>query len=426
MTAIVAGCYYNGLSIIQDLGQRDVDIYAVDSFRNVGTTSRYATYRRCPNPKRDEAGVVSNLLEFGETFDERPVLIPTSDHWASAIAAGRSQLSRYFRPCVADSETVDLLLNKREFGAWADGRGYSVPRTWGAESVRSVSTDRFPIAVKLRDTRRLSSTNPGSGGRPLTQRASTDLATPIERLAGAQGRPKRPFRLKLLGDRSELERFLDDHGENAHDFVFQEFVPGLSNEMFTVGIYANRGTVKGVFTGRKLRGYPADVGDCKLGQAQSVPEQLVSSVESICKELEYHGIAEFEFKRDPNTGEFALIEVNPRSWSWIGITPACGASLPWVAYRDLTGMADVKYVESTVPDGSVKWVKALEDISNCLYLYRKTYPSWACGLREWQRSIRAERLVVQDLSVTDPLPSAYSVGLLVRRAIKQLQGDRKA
>ena len=46
----------------------------------------------------------------------------------------------------------------------------------------------------------------------------------------------------------------------------------------------------------------------------------------IVKDLNYSGIAEFEYKKDLSTGRYRLIEVNPRSWSWIGITPACGVS----------------------------------------------------------------------------------------------------
>src|SRR6056297_4184200 len=69
------------------------------------------------------------------------------------------------------------------------------------------------------------------------------------------------------------------------------------------------------------------------------------------------------FKRDADTGEFRLIEVNPRSWSWVGITAESGVSLPWLAYADLApdespGVVDPPRTQ-TVDDGAVTWIKPL-------------------------------------------------------------------
>ncbi|MHC3436929.1 carboxylate--amine ligase [Natrialbaceae archaeon A-gly3] len=417
MTALVFNCSYNGLSIVRELGRRGVDVHAVDSFRNVGTTSRYATYHSCPNPTDDEEGFVEFLLEIAPRFEDRPVLFPTNDHWADAVASHRSRLTEYYRPCVADGETVDLLLDKRAFGSWAENRDYPVPRSWDGRAVEDVPDDAFPIAGKPGDAR---------DAPDVMYRSS--LATWYNRLTNGRKsngtdadelrertRLSGDLRLKVFETREELEEFLAAHPDVAAEFVFQEYVRGLSDSMYTVGIYATDGGLKGVFTGRKVRGYPPDVGDCKVGQAQSVPDHLLETTRAICADLSYDGIAEFEFKRDARTGEFFLIEVNPRSWSWVGITPACGVSLPWIAYADLTGLAEFECVESSVPDGSVKWVKTFEDFLNCLYFYRSTHPEWCHGPREWKRSVQAREVVYTELARDDPVPSAYSLALAARR-----------
>jgi D-aspartate ligase len=121
-------------------------------------------------------------------------------------------------------------------------------------------------------------------------------------------------------------------------------------------------------------------------------------------DLGYSGIAEFEFKKDPLTGEFRLIEINPRSWSWIGITPACDVSLPWIAYADLTGVDSVEYTESTVGNGEVVYLKLLADLRNCLHSYRKIgYPEYHMGLWAWLKEMSGKKRVYAEFSWDDPI-----------------------
>jgi D-aspartate ligase len=56
-------------------------VYALDTFKSVGTTSRYAHYWPCPDPLRDEDAFIRFLIENGGEFDQKPVLFPTNDHW---------------------------------------------------------------------------------------------------------------------------------------------------------------------------------------------------------------------------------------------------------------------------------------------------------------------------------------------------------
>lgn len=420
MTAIVFNCAYNGLSIIQELGRQGVDVHALDSFRNVGTTSKYATYHQVPNPTIDEEGFVDFLCEIADEFEDDPVLIPTNDHWASAVANHRERLAEHYKPCVADEETVDLLLDKQAFGSWAEERSYPVPRTWDGSDVSDVPDDAFPIAAKPGDAR----------DAPDMMFRST-LMTLLNRLRGSATEPEKEtdenleekaelyeeFRLEVFEERTELEQFLELYPSLAEEFAFQEYVRGMSDSMYTVGVYANDGVVKGVFTGRKVRGYPPDIGDCKVGQVESVPELLIDDAKSICDDLDYTGIAEFEYKQDVETGDFYLIEVNPRSWSWVGITPVSGVNLPWMAYADQAGADEITYTESSVHDESVTWVKATEDLLNCLIFYRWSHPKWHFGPRQWWRSIQSEQTVFAEGTIGDPVPMLYSMVLVVRRLV---------
>lgn len=391
MTAIVFNCHYNGLSIIQELGRHNVEVFALDSVRSVGTYSRYAKYLICPDPLTSEGAFIDRMLELGRSFKNRPVLFPTNDHWAAAVSRHKQALSQYYLPCVADWATMELLIRKQRFYEWAEHKGYPVPRSWKHSQIDSLAKDTFPVAAKP-EYRRISGDDP----------AAKELSQNLDQL-----------RLTVLKNQTELNQFVALHTDLLEYFIFQEYVEGLSDCMFTVGVYANRQyEVLGLFSGRKVRGFPPDVGDCILGQAEEVPPSLKQVVKQICRELGYHGIAEFEFKRDAVTGEFKLIEINPRSWSWVGITPACGVSLPRMAYLDLTGGQTVQYTESNVTTGTIKWVRILDDFLNCFYFNRRRgFPEWNMAPLQWWKTIRANRLVVAEFARDDLLPGLYSLYL---------------
>ena len=57
----------------------------------------------------------------------------------------------------------------------------------------------------------------------------------------------------------------------------------------------------------------------------------------LLRALGFHGVSQVEFKLDPRTGEYKLIEVNPRLWQWHGLPRACGVDLTHIAYLDLVG-----------------------------------------------------------------------------------------
>ncbi len=388
--AIVLSTDYNGLNVARALGRRGVPVIALDSRPSIGRFTRYAEFQLCPDPLDSEKEFVDHLLRLGRSFDEKPVLFPTNDHWVSAISRQKDALAERFIPGVSDWPVVERILRKQQFYDWGAERAYPVPRSWRADRLREIPDDAFPLAAKP-EYRRLS----GSDG-------------------GARERARQldEMRLVRLSTRKDAERFLRSFPFLAPRYLFQEYIRGLSDSVYCVGIYADRdGRVRGLFSGRKVRGFPPEIGDCVVGQSEPVPESVKDVVRKMCREIGYHGIAEFEFKRDAETGVFKLLEINPRSWSWIGITPAAGIDLPWIAYSDLAGLGSAGYVESAAPSGSVKYAKLVEDFVNCMYANRiQGYPQWDLSLTAWWRSLRADRLVCAEFAWDDPFPGIYVLG----------------
>lgn len=398
--AVVVDCHYNGLSTIQELGRHGVPVYALDTARRIGTVSRYAKFRRCPDIYHNEDQFIESLLEMGKTLEKPAVLFPSNDEFAISFARHKRELEKYYRPCVAEYPVVDLLIAKDKFYRWAMERNYPVPRMLTYDEIRSMGPESFPLVIKPK----------------YKQSADSELNDTLMRLLEKN-------RMVVFKDLAAVDRFIADHPDLLGHMLFQEYVNGMADSMYTIGIYADRKSeVKGVFTGRKMRGYPPDIGDCIVGQAELLPKELVGMVRNIVKDLGYHGIAEFEFKKDTVTKEFKLIEINPRSWSWIGITPACGVSLPWIAYCDISGSKVPEPGESTVDNGDVKYIKLIQDFIDCTYLNKRSgYPQYHMGIGQWWRSLKSKKKVYAEFNLDDPVVGIYSFIYLARLYLSSRQ-----
>jgi predicted ATP-grasp superfamily ATP-dependent carboligase len=395
--AIVFNCHYNGLSILQELGRHGIPCIAMDSTRSIGTFSKHARWVRCPDPASAESEFVDFLYDFCAAQGRKPVLFPTNDEWAVAIAKQRRRLSEVAVPCVGDWSGVRQVIEKDVFYEIGRERGYLTPRSWRIDELDDLQDDDYPIAVK-----------------PRFRRTASDTVR-----AGHQSEMDR-LRLAVLENRGELARFLEDERGFVDDLIFQEYVSGLSDCMYTIGVYAAQDHgVRGVFTGRKVRGYPAEFGDCIVGEAHDVPPELVAHTRRIVEDLELSGILEFEYKRDARTGVFRLIEINPRSWSWVGITPAAGVNLPLLAYGDLGDsdfMPDGRG-NGAHPAGSVRYYKAFPDLVNSVLRYRRYHPEWHQSPWSWWRELRGiDTVIVAEFHARDHLVTIVSA-LLEGRAL---------
>jgi predicted ATP-grasp superfamily ATP-dependent carboligase len=133
----------------------------------------------------------------------------------------------------------------------------------------------------------------------------------------------------------EVERAYAD--TEPFEPIVQELVPGGDEELYTVGSYLRAdGEPLGVFSGRKLLQTPPGIGTCRVGEAVWVDEAVDAGLRFL-HGLEFHGLSQVEFKRDPRDGAFRLMEVNPRLWQWHGLASASGVDLPRIAYADLVG-----------------------------------------------------------------------------------------
>ena len=376
--AFVVGVGTSVLSLVRALGRRGVTCWACCARRIPGTVSRYSTYWPVPDPQQDEAGLVARLLELAGRVGGRPIVFVAGDHFAQALARHRDRLETAMTVCVADGDTVDLLIHKHRFSTWASEHVPSFPKSVPAGDFRPSARLDFPVIAKP--------FHRGFAG-------SAQLGLPSEMELHER-------RFTLIRDADEWEAFRRRNARLLPHLLVQQFIRGSSASKFSVGLYADRASeIRGLFVGRRVRGYPAQFGDASLIESAEVPDEVLDEVRAIVGAIGYAGIAEFEFNRDEETGRFHLLEINPRSWGWIGITTATPANIPWIAYSDLAGRPQPRatYAEP----GATKMVLLTRDLSNVFIRFRWDRPDWVLSPAAWRRSLAARRLVVWEIDRQD-------------------------
>jgi len=392
----ILGSGRTALGVVQALGQAGIRSRVLDRRRGLAGRSRFARFLRIPGPSHGDPGPC--LQALGRVGPGRPVLLATTDEWALFMARHRDRLAEGAQLAAPPADSVELLLDKERFAREGARRGWPVPAVHDATGFDGLSPDAFPLCAKPRARRA------GSLSHPLAR----PLARRLDRL-----------RLVRLDSPSELDTFIAREGELLDHLSFQAWIPGNAASMITVGIAADAsGQVLEIFTGRKVRGYPAGFGDCIVGHACEVPGFCVETAVRIARELRLAGVSEFEFRDPEGGGAPVLIEVNPRPWSWIGATRPAGRNL---LVRYLQGSEGPP--AASTPQRSVTWVRLVPDAWNCWVRYRRDGEGWPLGPRAWISDLRARRpLLIAEWGGGDPLPFVQqTLGELLRIARKEVR-----
>ena len=116
------------------------------------------------------------------------------------------------------------------------------------------------------------------------------------------------------------------YAEMKHVPLIQECIP-TTDEYGFFALY-DQGEPVATFQHRQRRGWSYAGGPSAYRESIDVPA-LEDAGLALLDELEWHGLAMVEFLRDPRTGGFTLMEINPRFWSSLPFSVRVGADFPY-------------------------------------------------------------------------------------------------
>jgi predicted ATP-grasp superfamily ATP-dependent carboligase len=308
--AVVPNCETGGIGIIHSLARSGVPIVTVerDWPPAFGRWSRYPVHRVTYRPWRGET-LIEALLRLRGRFQGRGVLFPSSDADLAALIEHRDRLEADYQIPAAPHLGLQVFEKNWQYEL-AERIGVPVPRhvRFVAGEFPNWSELRFPVVIK-----------------------------PSARAGAAKAKT---FRLKVCSEARQLEQTLRALAEEheGREFQISESIPGEPTQLVTVGAYSDReGRVLRCFVGRKVTQFPYQYGEASVAEALPEIPEVVESARRLLEAARFHGISQTEFKYDERDRQYKLIEINPRSWSWIKLAARAGVNLPLIQYYDLTG-----------------------------------------------------------------------------------------
>jgi len=142
------------------------------------------------------------------------------------------------------------------------------------------------------------------------------------------------FRIKKCMNIYELKQAIGSLSVIGIEYIVQEYIEGGDEELFTIGTYSYKGKLLAWSTSKKIRQFPPNTGECSFGKT-IYNDALLEPAEKLLKEIGLTGISQIEFKKFE--GQYYLIEINPRVWSWHQIHEKVGVNLCLIAATNVHG-----------------------------------------------------------------------------------------
>lgn len=281
---------------------------------------------RVPSPARSTVDYRDALLELAARDDVRTI-VPVREEDIYVLSRYKAAFADHVETPFPDFETLRKVQDRKQLFEVATEAGVPVPETtlltectdWSRPKIvkgrYSILADAYreaPQAVGKRGVR-----GDGEGGA-----TETGLTNP----------PKTQY--LPPGERPDVAELREQAG---HVPVVQEYLPDTDEYSFCA-MY-DRGEVLATFQHRQIRGFSYSGGTSAFRKSVSEPDLEAEGL-ALLNALDWHGPADVEFKRDRRTGEFKLMEVNPRFWSSVPFAVQSGADFPWYYWLVATGRGD--------------------------------------------------------------------------------------
>lgn len=374
--------HVQGLANARSLGREGIPVIVVSEYDCLAHYSKYCRkFFRCPGYLTDT--FIDFLISLAKSEELRNwVLLPSNDHAVFNISSNSERLSDHYRIISPSKGLLGQIYDKEKLIRLCLESDIPVPESWfpSDEKDITVSQLRFPLLIK------------GKNGLTFYRKMG-----------------KKAF---LANDRQGLMDLLSIMGQRIPlaDSFLQELVPLEKNKTVSFTGFSVEGEIKAFWMGVKIREHPVHFGTATYSKSINVPG-LQKIAERLIKKLGFTGVCEIEFLQDPRDNTYKLIEVNPRTWLWVGMAIKDGVNYPVMVFNYLNGL-EVNYPTSYHPNS--EWIHYLTDIPYSLLGLIRGHYSPAEIFRSY---LRFPSPAVLDLS--DPLPSLAEFALLPQFIFKR-------
>lgn len=319
---------------------------------------------------------IDKLMELGSNLPSKSVLIPCSDLSVLMIARHRERLKQYYYVPPAEIETLEMLMDKSKFAAFARANGLPIPKTAivrnRADAEQASRDLTFPCIVK------------------------PDIKTPewFEMMHS---------KVVTISTIDEWGKFYERLPKSIDKVILQEWVVGPESNLYSCNCYFDLdGKLVTSFVARKIRQWPPEIGVSSLGQ-EVQNDHVRDEAIRLFSIAGLRGLGYLEMKKDERSKRYFIIEANVgRPTGRSAIAEAGGVELLYSAYCNVQKLP--------LPDRltqqylGVKWIHILSDLRSALHHWRKGELTFS----DWWQSVRGRKCYAV-WSWRDPAPFLYQL-----------------
>ena len=328
--AIIIEGHVQGLSNVRSLGEAGIPVYVRDKTNCIARFSKYCkNFFICPEFKSEE--FADFLLKIAQKNGIKGwMLVPSNDHAVLTIAKNKDRLEQYYKIISPELNIIENIYNKEKLIQSAVKSGVSISKSWFPKSYSELESFdlEFPILVK------------GKFGLNFYKQLG-----------------RKAF---LINNENEFKKLISviKNKLTAKNLFIQKLIPTGKNKTISCAVFSINGEIKTLWMGEKLRQHPIQFGTSTFSRSIYV-EEIKTLSKKIIKEINFTGICEIEFLFDDIEKKYQLIEINARTWLWVGLAKSCGVDFVKIAY-DYVNDINPKYPDKYVIDKY--WIHLITDL----------------------------------------------------------------
>ncbi len=366
------GNFKHTLAAVRSLGKQGCDVTVLSHLPgSISFHSRYCSHHAiAPDPENDPL-FAEFLLAYVKTnrFD---VLLPVSFAAVMQVSGIQEELEKYVQVPIAGESALGIAGNKDQTIRFAEKIGIRVPKTWyprTAADIRTIAREvSYPAVVKGSE----------ESGYVRYANGPEDLAEQYGAIA-------------------------------RYSPVIQEYISGEGYGFFAL---YNHGKARAVFMHHRIREYPVTGGPSAVAESVYDPALRDAGLR-ILDSLHWHGVAMAEFKKDAVTGDYVLMEINPKFWGSLGLAIASGVDFPCLACQ-MALDGDIDPVCTYRTGVKYRWLLPAD-----LFHVMTSPRSVPQFIRDF-----GDRKIQYDIDLRDPVPVFLQAGMTVAEFVLRVTQHR--
>lgn len=317
---VTDGGYENALAIVRSLGKRGS--YVSTMSNNPHAVCFYSRYckENILSPEIVDEEKYEKYLEKILSENKYDLLIPVSTGATLIVAKYKKMLQRYTNLVLPDYEKIVKAMDKKFVYKLSANLGIPYPRTIYPENIKQIESDikdfHYPIVVKARHQ------------------------TWFDHL------------VSYVFSKEELIDICIKMKRKTNEFpILQEYIDGKGYGFFAI---YDKGKCKRIFMHKRIREIPPSGGASSCAESY-YDEKLRDYGEKILDNLEWHGIAMVEFKKQCEKDDYKIMEINPRFWGSLDLAIVSGIDFPYYLCQIAEGK-NLEYSEEYDKNVRFQWI----------------------------------------------------------------------